>query len=90
MAQAAQADVNVPAPPVDAEEEMEVVPPHLDPVQMGAMVMQMQHTIAQLRGELNANRNQQLLGVQQQAAWVPQPEHWRYQKRQTDVASTSS
>ena len=48
----------------NAEEEMEVVPPQLDPLQLGAIIMQMQHTITQLKGELNANGNQQLLGVQ--------------------------
>ena len=47
------------------EVPMEVVPPHLDPVQQGAIIAVLQHQLAQMRVEMNQNRNQHLLGVVQ-------------------------
>ena len=44
-------------------EQMEVVPPHLDPVQQGAIIAGLQHQLAQMRVEMNRNQNQHLLGV---------------------------
>ena len=41
------------------EEEKEVVPPHLDPVQQGAIIAELMHNLAELQGEL-ARRNQHL------------------------------
>ena len=86
MAQANAVNLGDQAGEQNAEEEMEVVPPQLDPVQLGNIIMQMQHTITQLRGEIDANQNRQLLGVQPAA--LPQPEQPapHYQTRQTDVA----
>ena len=72
MAEANAANLGGQAGEQNAEEEMEVVPPQLDPVQLGNIIMQMQHTITQLRGEIDAGQNRQLLGVQPAA--LPQPE----------------
>ena len=47
----------------DEVEQIEVIPPHLDPVQQGAIIASLQHQLAQMRVELNRNRNQHLLGV---------------------------
>ena len=38
-------------------EEMDVVPPHLDSVQQGAIIAALQHQLAQMRVEINQNRN---------------------------------
>ena len=42
---------------------MEVVPPHLDPVQQGAIIAGLQFQLEQMRAEMNRQRNQHLLGV---------------------------
>ena len=58
----------------DGVEEMEVVPPHLDPVHQGAIIAALQHQIAQMRLDIDRGRNQHLLGVQDNAPnvpWVP-------------------
>ena len=47
------------------EVPMEVVPPHLNPVQQGVIIAALQHQLAQMRVEINQNRNQHLLGVVQ-------------------------
>ena len=52
---------NVNADGVEEVEQMEVVTPHLDPVQQGAIIAGLQHQLAQMRVELNRNRNQHLL-----------------------------
>ena len=38
---------------VDGVEEMEVVPPHLDPLNQGAIITALQHQINQMRLELD-------------------------------------
>ena len=53
-------------------EQMEVVPPHLDPVQQGVIIAALQHQLVQMRVEMNRNRNQHLLGVVQDQN-VPDP-----------------
>ena len=53
-------------------EQMEVVSPHLDPIQQGAIIAALQHQLAQMRVEMNRNRNQHLLGVVQDQN-VPDP-----------------
>ena len=53
---------------------MEVVPPHLDPLNQGAIIATLQHQIAQMRLELDQGRNQHLLGMQDNlpnVPWVP-------------------
>lgn len=57
---------NVNANGVNEVEHMDVVPPHLDPVQQGAIIAALQHQLAQMRVEINWNRNEHLLGVQVQ------------------------
>ena len=47
-------------------EEMEVVLPHLNPMQQGAIIAALQHQLAQMQVEMNRNRNKHLLGVQDQ------------------------
>ena len=37
----------------DGVEEMEVVPPHLDPIQQGAIIAALQHQIAQMCLEID-------------------------------------
>ena len=51
----------------DGVEEMEVVPPHLDPLNQEEIIATLQHQIAQMRLELDRGRNQHLLGVQDNA-----------------------
>ena len=67
------AQQNPEVPVVNAGEEevqaMEVDPP----IQQAAIILQMQHTIEQLRQQMNQQLNQQLLGVQPQVI-VPQEE----------------
>ena len=63
---------NVNADGVDEVEHMDIVPPYLDPVQQGAIIAALQHQLAQMRVEINRNRNEHLLGVQDQnIPWVP-------------------
>ena len=54
------------------EVPMDVVPPHLDPVQQGAIIAGLQFQLEQMRVEMNRNRNQHLLGVVQNQN-VPDP-----------------
>ena len=63
QAQNENTDQNVNADRVNEVEQMEVVPPHLDPVQQGAIIVALQHQLAQMRVEINRNRYQHLLGV---------------------------
>ena len=45
---------------------------HLDPVQQGVIIVALQHQLVEMRVEINRNRNQHLLGVQDQnVPWVP-------------------
>ena len=63
---------NVNANGVNEVEHMDVVPPYLHPVQQGAIIVALQHQLAQMRVEINRNRNEHLLGVQDQnVPWVP-------------------
>ena len=74
MDQAAQNAQNTQNANVDGVEEMEVVPPHLDPLNQAAIIAALQHQINQMRLEIDRGRNQHLLGVQDNAPdvpWVP-------------------
>ena len=63
---------NVNADGVNEVEQMKVVPPHLNPVQQGAIIAALQHQLPQMRVEINRNRNQHLLGVEDQnVPWEP-------------------
>ena len=65
MDQAAQNNAN--PQNANGDEEMEVVPPHLDPVNQGAIIANLQFQLQQMRLELDRGRNQHLLGVMQNA-----------------------
>ena len=53
QAQNETADQNVNADGVNEVEHKEVVSPHLDPVQQGAIIAALQHQLAQMRVEIN-------------------------------------
>ena len=53
QAQNENAAQNVNADGVDEVEHMEVIPPHLDPVQQGAIIVALLHQLAQMRVEIN-------------------------------------
>ena len=55
----------------DWVKEMEEVPPHLDPIQQGAIISALQHQIAQMRLKIDRGMNQHLLRVQDNAPNVP-------------------
>ena len=55
-------NANLPVLPVNVEEEMKFVPPHLDPVQQGAIMAQMQHTIVELMCNVWSLRALKVLG----------------------------
>ena len=44
---------NLNADGVDEVEHMDIVPPHLDPVQQGAIIAVLQHHLAQMGVEIN-------------------------------------
>ena len=55
----------------NGDEEMEVVPPHLDPLNQGAIIANLQFQLNQMRLEIDRGRNQHLLGVMDNAPDVP-------------------
>ena len=55
----------------NGDEEMEVVPPHLDPLNQGAIIANLKFQLNQMRLEIDRGRNQHLLGVMDNAPDVP-------------------